>query len=66
MQNPFKSETIKLILEVLTLTAEMHANITANKQRMAQEGSRPEDYWRFVDLEEKGYVSAGCYQKVLS
>ena len=44
----------------------MHANITSTKQRMMQEGSRPEDYWRFVDLEDKGYISAPCFQKVLT
>ena len=55
-----------MILEVLSLTADMHANINSKKQRINTGGISLTDYFNFIDLEEKGYISSACFQKVLT
>jgi hypothetical protein len=51
---------------VLALTADMHANISVSKQRINTSGVPLKQYFNFVDLEGKGYVSASCFQGVLT
>lgn len=41
---------MKLILEVLALTADMHSNIANTKQKINSAGISINDYFRFVDL----------------
>lgn len=57
---------MKLILEVLALTADMHSNIANMKQKINSAGISLNDYFRFVDLEGKGYISSRCFQNVLT
>ena len=57
---------MKLIIEVLTLTAEMHSNLDSARRRINQSGISVGGLFKFVDLEEKGYISASCLQRVLS
>jgi Ca2+-binding EF-hand superfamily protein len=44
----------------------MHQNINQIKQKINSFGSSITDFFRFVDLEDKGYISAKCFQTVLS
>ncbi len=57
---------MKLILEVLALTADMHSNIANIKQNINSAGININDYFRFIDLEGKGYISSRCFQNVLT
>lgn len=41
---------MKLILEVLALTADLHSNIASIKQRINSAGISTQDYFRFIDL----------------
>lgn len=41
---------MKLILEVLALTSDMHSNISHIKQRINSAGISISDYFRFIDL----------------
>jgi hypothetical protein len=42
---------MKLILEVFSLTADMHSNIAHIKQKINSSGVPLTDYFRFIDLE---------------
>jgi Ca2+-binding EF-hand superfamily protein len=44
----------------------MHANINQLKQKINHEGINVKDYFRFIDLQDKGYISARCFQDVLT
>lgn len=57
---------MKLILEVVALTSDMHANIYHIKQKINSVGIKVSDYFRFIDLEGKGYISSKCFQTVLT
>lgn len=44
----------------------MHANISHLKQKINSAGISVKDYFRFIDLESKGYISSRCFQNVLT
>lgn len=44
----------------------MHSNITHQRQKINQSGTTLKEYFRFIDLQEKGYISARCFQEVLN
>ena len=44
----------------------MHSNINHLKQKINHAGINLKDYFRFIDLQEKGYISARCFQEVLT
>lgn len=44
----------------------MHSNINLIKQKISSTGMSLNNYFRFVDLEEKSYVSAKCFQTLLT
>jgi Ca2+-binding EF-hand superfamily protein len=44
----------------------MHSNINHLKQKINHEGVNLKNYFRFIDIQEKGYISARCFQDVLN
>lgn len=57
---------MKLILEVFSLTADMHSNIANSKKKINGSGMPLTEYFRFIDLEEKGYISSQCFKNALT
>jgi hypothetical protein len=53
-------------MEVIILTADMHSNVYHIKQNINSAGINLKDYFRFIDLQDKGYVTARCFQDVLN
>jgi Ca2+-binding EF-hand superfamily protein len=44
----------------------MHSNVYHLKQNINSAGISLKDYFRFIDLQDKGYISARCLQDVLN
>jgi hypothetical protein len=53
-------------MEVISLTADMHSNLHHIKQNINAAAINLKDYFRFVDFQDKGYISARCLQEVLN
>jgi len=54
-----------MIIEVLSACSEMHANINRRKQDIVSQGLHSADLFRFVDLDDKGYVTSDDFKAVL-
>ena len=44
----------------------MHSNMFSSRQKINSSGVDHKQYFNFLDLQSKGYISARCFQDVLS
>jgi len=44
----------------------MHSNMFSSRQKINSSGVDHKQYFNFLDLQSKGYISARCLQDVLS
>ncbi len=44
------------------MTAEMQSNVMQTKHRINAARIDPRDYFKFLDVSGKGYLSARCFQ----